>query len=223
MLKTMRRHAKYFYVLFLIVIVSFIFWGVGSRQLDGGKHTEAVATIGKDKITLADYWRTYERAEDAMRQVYGAKFDDNMKKELKQKVLDELVTEAVLYRAARNAGLTVTDKELSDSIMADPNFARNNVFDRQVYLRTLEFNRLTPSEYESMKRRQLLLNKMRRLIEDPVELSPAENARIPSGDEKAAQMVKEAVLGAKKERVLDSYIRSLEGHIKVTENPDLIS
>jgi peptidyl-prolyl cis-trans isomerase D len=35
MLKVMRQHAKYFYVLFFIVILSFLFWGIGTVDKTG--------------------------------------------------------------------------------------------------------------------------------------------------------------------------------------------
>ena len=45
----MRKHARYFYVLFFIVILTFIFWGVGTVDKTGP--AEIVAEVGKYKIT----------------------------------------------------------------------------------------------------------------------------------------------------------------------------
>ena len=55
MLKAMRKHARYFYVLFFIVILTFIFWGVGTVDKTGGK--EILAEVGKYRITTEDYIR----------------------------------------------------------------------------------------------------------------------------------------------------------------------
>ncbi len=232
MLKTMRKNAKYFYILFVIVIISFIFWGVGNM---GGKGDKGVvASVGGMKITMSQFWKVYERAEDTMRDVYGDKFDDKMRQALKMRVLGEMVSDAILYRAAQNAGLTVTDSELSDTIMSEPNFKVNNVFNRQVYLRTLQLNRLTPADYESMERHELLVEKMRRLIEDPIELSTAELASIPremaalkgknvSSGQQTAKVLEGAILSEKRQRALVSFVEGLRRQMRVTENPNLIS
>ena len=88
MLKAMRKHAKYFYVLFFIVILSFIFWGVGTVDNTGG--VEVVAEVGKYKITTDEYWKTYDRVYRFYREIYKDKFDEEMEKKLKLKenVLD---------------------------------------------------------------------------------------------------------------------------------------
>ena len=44
MLESMRRHARYFYVLFVVVIITFIFWGVGGVDKSASVN---VAEIGK--------------------------------------------------------------------------------------------------------------------------------------------------------------------------------
>jgi len=59
MLKIMRKHAKYFYVLFFIVIITFVFWGVGTVDKTGV--IEIVAEVGPYKILADDYVSTYER------------------------------------------------------------------------------------------------------------------------------------------------------------------
>lgn len=237
MLKSMRKHAKYFYILFGIVIITFIFWGVG-RTGNKGDQGAVLASIGGTRITMNEYWKVYERAENTVRDAYGEKFDDKMRQALKMRVLDQMVTEAMLYKAAEQAGLTVTDSEISDAITADPNFREGGVFSKAVYLRALQLNRITPEEYESMERRQLLVDKMRRAIEDPVELSPAELASIPqamaavkatalkgakAGGPDTQKLLQSAILNEKRQRALVSYIEGLRKQLHVTVNPNLIS
>ncbi len=222
MLKEMRRHAKYFYVLFIIIILSFIFWGIGSSRLEKGNKDEVVADVGGQKISIQDYWTAYDNVEQSFRALHPDQFDDKMRAELKKRMLNELIIQKVLLIAAHKAGLQVSDRELQDAITSDPNFSRNGMFVKEIYLRTLELNHLDPGTYEAAKRQELLANKMRRLVEDPVELSPAEIASLPK-DPKTAQMVESTVLGMKKERVLNSYLAGIEKNITITVNEKLTS
>ena len=104
MLKVMRKHAKYFYVLFFIVILTFIFWGVGTVDKTGG--VEIVAEVGKYKITADEYWKTYDRVYRFYREIYKDKFDEEMEKKmnLKENVLDSMINERVLLTAAKECG-----------------------------------------------------------------------------------------------------------------------
>ena len=76
MLMSMRKHAKYFYVLFFIVILSFVFWGVGTVDKTGG--AEIIAEVGNYKITAQEYWRTYDNVYRFYRDVYKDSFDEEM-------------------------------------------------------------------------------------------------------------------------------------------------
>jgi len=125
----MRQNAKYFYVLFFIVILSFIFWGVG-RVGDSGKGG-VVAEVGQYKITAEDYWRTYDRTFKFYRDLYKEKFDEDMqnKLNLKEAVLNSLIDSRVMLIAAKQNGITVSDEELNDAIRNEPAFMQNGAFD----------------------------------------------------------------------------------------------
>jgi len=215
MLKAMRKHAKYFYVLFFIVILSFIFWGVGTVD----KSTAVpVAEIEKERISLEEYWMAYDRIRDFYRNIYRERFDEEMEKRLslKQRVLDSLIDERVLLIAAKRAGIKVTDKELQDAIVNDPAFIREGRFDRDIYLRVLQLNRMTPELFESMKRRELLLTKMQRLIGESVDVTAVDMSGKPDA-------MKESILSDMRARAVKSYVEGLKRQMKIKVNQQLIS
>jgi peptidyl-prolyl cis-trans isomerase D len=221
MLKTMRKHAKFFYFLFFIVILSFIFWGVGTLD----KPTAvSVAEIGKEKITVEEYWRAYENVRQQLRDLYKEKFDEEMEKSLKLKetVLNSLVEERVLLISASELGITVTDKELQDAIMNDPRFMRDGIFRKDVYFRTLELNRLTPEMFENSMRQQLTLLKMRRLIASAIDVTPLDLKGV-SGDEKKIAEARQAILMDKSNAAIKSYVDSVKQRMKFKVNMELIS
>lgn len=213
MLKAMRKHARFFYVLFFIVILSFIFWGVGT--IDKSTNV-AVAEIDKEKISLEEYWRAYDRVREFYRETLKEGFTEEVEKNLnlKQKVLDILIDERVLLIAAKKAGLSVSEKELEEAIINDPAFMRDGKFNRDVYIRTLELNRLTPQIYESMRKKELLLTKMRRVITESVD--------IPQVDVKD-DALRQAMLSSMSEGAVKSYVEGLKKGLKIKVNQQLIS
>lgn len=224
MLKALRQHARYFYVLFFIVILTFIFWGVGTVDKTSG--VEIVAEVGKYKITTEEYWRTYDRIYRFYREIYKEKFDEEMEKKLnlKENVLNSMINERVLLTAAKKAGIHVTDQELQEAIASEPAFMKNGVFDKEVYLNRLRLSRITPEEFERSQRQELILTKMRRLVELSVDIHEDVDLQ-RSGDPlnaQASEMIRQAQLNDLKEKALNSYIEGLKRDIKIKINKDLI-
>jgi peptidyl-prolyl cis-trans isomerase D len=225
MLKGMRKHARYFYVLFFIVILTFIFWGVGTVDKTGG--VEILAEVGKYKITTEEYWKTYDRIYRFYREIYKDKFDEEMEKKmnLKENVLNSMVNERVLLTAAQKAGIEIRDEELQDAITREQAFMKNGVFDKDVYLNRLRLNRITPEEFERSQRQELILTKMRRLVEMSVDIPDSSEIELPpeSSNEQASQMIYQAKLNDIREKALGSYIEGLKKDIKIKINKQLLS
>jgi hypothetical protein len=224
MLQAMRKHAKYFYVLFVIVIITFIFWGVGTVDKTSG--VEIIAEVGPYKITAQDYWQTYDRVYRFYKEIYKDKFDEEMQKKmnLKETVLDSMVNDKVLMITAKEIGITVSNDELQDAISAEPAFAKNGVFNRDMYLNRLKLNRLTPEVFENFKRQELTIEKMKRFIELTADTTDTDiNLQKISGDTQTADMIKQAMLGDKKGKAVLAYVEGMKKNIKITINKRLIS
>jgi peptidyl-prolyl cis-trans isomerase D len=221
MLQAMRKHARYFYVLFFIVILSFVFWGVGTVD----KPTSvSLAEIGSEKITAEEYWRTYDRMREVYREMYKGQFTEEVEKNLnlKETVLNALVEERVLLQSARELGMTVTDKELQDTITSDPRFMRDGAFRKDVYFRTLELNRLTPEMFESSMRQQLIILKIKRLIWSSVDLSQQDVQGV-QGDDPQKSAARQAILSEKRNIAVKSYVDGVKQRMNIKLNMQLIS
>ena len=220
MLQTMRHHAKYFYVLFFIVILTFIFWGVGVDKSE--RTNEIVAEVGKYKITAVEYWRAHENAVKYYREIYKDKFDEEMQKKLKVQVIDSLVDNRLLLIAAEKNNIKISDDELSDAVMHEPAFFKDGVFNQEVYKNRLGFMNLTPDAYEAIKRKDLLVEKMSRLIELSAG-TPENELTSVSGNEETMKAIKDAMANDAKQKVLKAYIEGMKKEIKVVVNSELIS
>ena len=218
----MRQHAKYFYVLFFIVILSFIFWGVGT--VDNNGSNRIIAEVGNRKITETEYYRAYDNTFRFYKDLYKEKFDENMQKELnlKESVLDMLVGNQVLLHAAEKNDIKVSDQELNEVITNEPAFMNNGVFDSQLYHNTLRLSRIAPETYESMKRQELTIIKMTRLIEISADQSSIDLGSV-SADDQTLTALKDALQNEARDRAVKAYIEGYKKTIKVKENRELIS
>ena len=223
MLMSMRKHAKYFYVLFFIVILSFVFWGVGTVDKTGG--AEIVAEVGKYKITAQEYWRTYDNVYRFYRDVYKDSFDEEMEQKLnlKESVLNSMINERIMFLLAKDLGIRVNDEELQDAIIRDQTFMKNGLFNKDIYLNRLRLMRTTPEAYEESKRQELLITKVRNMIELSVDTSDIALS-LPEDMKNAelANMLSRNMLNERKEKTLGSYLEGLKKEFEISINQDVI-
>ena len=96
------------------------------------------------------------------------------KLDLKQKVLNDLIERRLILNIAKELGIRVTDEALRDYIANNPLFQDKGVFDRTLYMRVLRSNRITPAEYEEAQRMDLLIERVKNLLQDSVKVSERE-------------------------------------------------
>ncbi len=221
MLKAMRHHAKYLYFLFFIVILSFLFWGVGT--VDQSSNAQIVAEVGNHKISAQDYGRIYDNYYKFYRDLYKDKFDEEMQKKLnlKDKSIETLVGQAILLISAAENGIKVSDSEVKEAILNEPVFMKNGSFDGEIYQNTLRLSRLTAGVYESNKREELTIQKMGRLIQTAA-LAPDAGFNNISADEQTKKMIRDAMTKDAKEKIVRSYIEGMKKKLKVKINTQLL-
>lgn len=177
MLGFMRKHARssFIKIIFWMIIVVFVFWGVGV-MVAGGDKVNVAATVDGEPISLQTYARAHERMQRIYRELYKENLTPQVLAQLNlgQRALDDLVTEMLLKREATRLGLQVTDDEVRESILDIPTFQDGARFDRTRYLNALRASRLTPTEFEESQRETLLVNKLEGLLTDGLTASDQE-------------------------------------------------
>lgn len=152
MLEYLRKRSSSVYVLIAmgIIILVFIFWGGGKGDKEGGKQG-TVAVVDGERISLKEYENLLHRQTEYFRNIFKGQLnnDEMMKKlDLKKRTLDAIVNRVLAVQDADRQGIMVSDKDVQDAIAAMQAFQQNNVFDNDLYQRTLKVNHLNTAEFE---------------------------------------------------------------------------
>jgi parvulin-like peptidyl-prolyl isomerase len=181
MLKSMRMNLKslsftLWLVIFAFIGTTFLVWGIRSTPGGGMARAGIVANVDKDQISMSEYQEAYRNLYEHYRKTLGDKFDDQTaeRMKLKQKVLDDLISQRLIQIQARKMNVRVTEGELAETIKNHPAFAEDGQFSRKRYLALLEYNRLSPQQYERTLELEILLTKVQDLIKDAAKVSDAE-------------------------------------------------
>ncbi len=159
-----RRNSAVILVAFAAIILVFIFWGVGPGG--GGGDMNTVATVNGESISVKEYMNLYKREVDYYRGVFKEQFTDDMERELnlKQRAVDILINRLLAVKEAGKQGIKVSDKEVQDTIKAIPAFNNNGAFDKELYFRVLNSNRVSPAEFEKSIETDLITAKIREKV-----------------------------------------------------------
>ncbi|MDF1552445.1 MAG: SurA N-terminal domain-containing protein [Deferrisomatales bacterium] len=175
MLELIRRNVRHPYIQALLglVILVFIFFFGWSMQ---SEKPSTVAKVNGEAIEYRAYQRTYNGLvkvyQDALKEAFTPERARQL--DLGRRALDQLVDQTLLLQEAGYRGIKMTDTELQAAIQGAEAFQRNGAFDKRLYLQLLDANRLTPLEYEGMKRQELLLGKVDQAIRGEAAVSDAE-------------------------------------------------
>lgn len=144
----------------LIIILVFIFWGVGKNDTKTAQN--AVATVNDEAISFRDYQKQYDQTVNSMRDQFGGSIPSGLLEQLniKQQVVNKLVQSTLLRQGAKKIGLYVSDQELQNAIKEMAAFKNNGVFDVNQYEQILAGSRMTVSQFEDGMRYDLLSAKV---------------------------------------------------------------
>lgn len=218
-----------------IIAVTFVitmgWWGIKQPK------ENVVVTVNGHNIMVQEYRKAYNRAVEYYREAYKDKFDADMleKMNVKDKVVEDLVKRELWLESAKKLGLTVTDSELSSTIMKMPVFHKDGRFNSTLYERILEANRMKVSDFEELQRRDLLIEKMKRIVKDSVQVTDDEvNESYPvavaAGSKDAAkdrpadeiQRLKKFMQFQKQEKSVMSYAEAMRAAAKISVNKELL-
>lgn len=159
MLHFIRERAKGFFawLIFILVVVPFAFWGINSYL--GGSGDVYVAKINDAEVSSRVYQRMVIQERLFRQQVLGqnaspALMDDTA---IKRSVLERLINTEAAAQAAEAAGFRVGNDLLRSYILGNPQFQREGRFDPQLYARVLNSMGMTEQAYEAELRRDLLV------------------------------------------------------------------
>lgn len=175
MLDDIRNKAQSFGVklIFGIIIVVFVFWGVGNL---GGMSSDSLAVVNGEKISIRDFSKAWERVVKEERRVNPEIFqDEESVKQYKRLVLDELIRARLFLQEAERLGIVVTPYELRMVVDTYTEFQdAEGKFDPERYRQIVSAIGLTQGEFERDLTMDMVRSKLVRYVGMSAGLSDTE-------------------------------------------------
>ena len=135
--------SKSFFVKILvgIIILPFVFWGMGDVFRGGNQNV--IATIDSKKISAQEFLKYFNRLNLSNEQIKNLP-----KTDLMEKILSEYIGRKVMALEIEQSGIIINDNSLRDIIRNDELFLKDNKFSRTEYEKFLLKSNVTAPIFE---------------------------------------------------------------------------
>ncbi|MCF7354461.1 peptidylprolyl isomerase [Vibrio sp. CK2-1] len=150
-------------IILVLIILSFVFAGVGSYLVGGGSTT--AAKVGNTTIDRGAFEQAYQNERNRMQSQMGDYFstlmgDQQYVQTFRKSVLDRMINDVLLEQYAQSLGLRVSDDQVSQLILTMPEFQTNGKFDQDIYAATLRRAGFSADSFAEYLRKDLLKNQV---------------------------------------------------------------
>src|SRR5262245_876860 len=182
MLDRMRRHKGWLKWSLALVVLTFVVFFIPNFTTQGASSNEVLAKVEGQEITVRQFQQRYSAQLQAYRNAYGAQVNEQLLRQLgiEQQIVQQLVDEEAMVAEAHRQGLSASDAEIRERILAIPAFQENGHFIGEArYRQLLQFNNppMTTAEFEDTLRRGLLVEKLRTAVTGWMSVTDEEAAQ----------------------------------------------
>ena len=186
MLDRMRRHKGWLKWSLGLVVLAFVGVGVPAFLQPPpptiGALDDVLAEVGGQSITVGEFQNLYRQ----QLQNYQAQSGGQITAEILQsmgidrQLLEQMIDEYAALQEATRLGVTVSDAEISEAIIAIPAFQQNGQFiGEEAYIQMLRLQRppMTPGQFEETVRRSLMLQRLQSAVTNWITVTDDELER----------------------------------------------
>ena len=146
--------SKFAGILVGIIIIPFVFWGMGGVFTTGNKNN--VAKINDHSISTQDFFNYLNNSQLDKEYV-----KQNIENNILEKLLAELISKNLLLMEIKDLKISVSEKTLVEKIKKNKNFMDDqNKFSRLKYEKFLLLNNMIATNYEKKIKDEELINKL---------------------------------------------------------------
>jgi len=167
------KYALWTVIFAFLALIFFVWGGAGQQEGRGLFGAEYVVYVDGDTYPPHVLRQRYLRQVADYKRYMGDSFNNDFIKDMAARLADSMVNQLIMCQIAREMGMTVGDKEIAATIQKANQFENPG----EEYPEMLSRMGLTPEEFESSVRADLLMDKLNSLFEDTTVLGEEELLR----------------------------------------------
>jgi peptidyl-prolyl cis-trans isomerase D len=163
-----RKHIRAIFVVTIVTFLGGIFLGAVSYLFN--KSSDFAVKINGTKIPMNLFYSIYKSSVKSYQQDTNKSLDEKELNEVKARIIQTLVQTELLCQEAKKYGVIVTDEELKSDLQNSLEFKDGDTFNIHKYTAFLNAVQMNPKDYESLRKKQLMANKVKMIMASSVKL-----------------------------------------------------
>lgn len=132
--------SKVFKLIFWVIILSFVFAGVGNYLIP--RLDTSPAKVGEAKITEEQWRGEYQNQVRYMQMYYGANINNMLEdpkfvQAMRMRVLNDIIDNVALNSVIHEEGVRIGDEQVKDNIRKNDSFKKDGKFNNELFLATV--------------------------------------------------------------------------------------
>ncbi len=146
-------------IILALIILSFILTGVGNYLIGGSG--DYAAKVNGQEIGRAQLEEAVQNQRSRLQQQLGDQFSalagsEGYMQQLRQESLNNLIDVTLLDQYSKKLGITVSDQQIKDAILATPQFQTDGRFDNAKYLQSIQGMGYSADNFAKLMKQQLV-------------------------------------------------------------------
>lgn len=160
-----------------LIVLSFVLTGVGNYLIGGS--SDYAAKVNGQEISRSQLDDAVQSQRARLQQQLGDQFaalagSEGYMQQLRQQSLNNLIDVTLLEQYSQKLGVTVSDQQIKDAILATPQFQTNKQFDNAKYLQTVQGMGYTADNFAQLMKKQLVSQQLAQAYGDSDFVLPVE-------------------------------------------------
>lgn len=148
------------WIIIAFISIPFALWGI--QEYIGGGQEQYAATVNDTKISVREFDQALGRHKQRLESMFGGQLPEGeaFDRQMKQQVLDQLISRQVLEQLALSSGFRVSDKSLAEKIQAMDVFQQDGKFQAKNYEQLLSSQGMSVSGFEFLMRKDIVIQQL---------------------------------------------------------------
>ncbi|MCL2143976.1 MAG: SurA N-terminal domain-containing protein [Endomicrobia bacterium] len=219
MMNFLRKHMRKIFIVTIIAFVGGTFMGFGAYLFGPAKDFDIAVTVNGTKIPVKIFSSLYNSTADMYRNSTKESPSQEQLEAMRIKTVQSLVQDEIFYQQAQQYKITVSDAELKNDIQSMSMFRnRQNQFDPNIYYAFLNSIRLSPKEYETLRKKQIAGEKVKITMASAVKISDSEYEAAAAG---GSEISRDEMMQIKVNGILNVWFMNIVKNAKIITNDNI--
>ena len=219
MMNFLRKHMRKIFIVTILAFIGGTFMGFGAYLFRPETDYKTAVIVNGEKIPVKIFNSMYNDSLERAQAELKDTLTEQQIAQMKINIIQVLVQEEVFYQQSKKYGVVVSNEELRSDIQNSFIFRNQNYFDIRKYYDFLRHLKMSPKEYEALRKKQISSEKLKIILASSIK---AFDFEVEEAKKTNPKITRDMLLQMKANIILNEWFMNAVKTAKITPNESLL-